>query len=50
MLEEMKKVKVGDIINCTDEYGRDGEIHQLRVQSIEEDEEGNIQLFGEDLT
>ena len=49
-MKTIKDVKVGDIVLCYDEYSRDADIHEFKVQSIENDAEEGIILYGKDLT
>lgn len=49
-MKQIEDVKVGDIILCYDEYSRDADIHEFKVESIEKDSEEGIILYGKDLT
>ena len=49
-MKKIEDVKVGDIILCYDEYSRDADIHEFKVESIEKDPEEGIILYGKDLT
>jgi len=57
MGKDFSEIKVGDVVTCYDEYTHDIIEHEIKVESIEEDEEyatetnpkGRV-LYGEDLT
>ena len=57
MRKDFLEVKVGDIVICYDEYSHDYVEHEVKITSIEEDEEnitktnpkGKV-LYGDDLT